>query len=58
MMESWRTAFVALRQTLSESKKREPPTSLPIVVLTADDTNAEERQQQADLLRLSRMLDK
>jgi len=53
MMESCRGAFAALRQTPSETKKQERATTVPIIALTADDTNAEERQQQADLLRLS-----
>ncbi len=53
MMESWRVAFATLRQTPPEPKKQEATATLPIIVLTADDANAEERQQQADLLRLS-----
>jgi len=45
MMESWRAAFAVLRQTSPESKKQEPSARLPIIILTADDASAEERQQ-------------
>ncbi len=48
MMESWRSAFVTVR---------EPPKNavdFPLIILTAEDANPEERQQQTDLLRLSR----
>jgi len=48
MMESWRKAFITVRQPQNNTA------DVPLIILTAEDTNTEERQQQADLLRLSR----
>ena len=48
MMESWRKAFITVRTP------QDSTAAVPLIILTAEDANAEERQQQADLLRLSR----
>jgi pimeloyl-ACP methyl ester carboxylesterase len=50
MMESWRSAFSVLHQA---SLKRDSLGGLPLIVLTREDINQDEREQQKDLLQLS-----
>ena len=51
MMESWRTAFSVLHQA---SLTPDSLAGLPVVILTRDTVNEDERKQQMDLLHLSR----
>jgi pimeloyl-ACP methyl ester carboxylesterase len=51
MMESWRNAFSVLHEA---SLKPDSLGGLPLVILTREDINDEERQQQIGYLRLSR----
>ncbi len=50
MMESWRSAFSVLHQA---SLKQDSLDALPLVILTREDVNDDERQQQKDLSHLS-----
>ena len=50
MMESWRSAFSILHQT---SLKQDSLNGLPLVILTRENINEDEREQQNDLLHLS-----
>jgi pimeloyl-ACP methyl ester carboxylesterase len=50
MMESWRSAFSVLHQA---SLKQGSLDALPLVILTREDVNDDERQQQKDLSHLS-----
>lgn len=50
MMESWRSAFCILHQA---SLKQDPLAGLPLVILTRENINEDEREQQKDLLHLS-----
>jgi pimeloyl-ACP methyl ester carboxylesterase len=49
-MESWRSAFGVLHQA---SLQRDSLGGLPLVILTREDINEDERQQQTNLLQLS-----
>ena len=50
MMESWRSAFSILHQA---SLKQDSLAGLPLVILTRENVNEDEREQQKDLLHLS-----
>jgi len=50
MMESWRSAFSVLHQA---SLKQDSLAGLPLVILTRENVNENEREQQKDLLHLS-----
>lgn len=51
MMESWRNAFNILHQA---SLKPDSLNGIPLIILTREDINDDERQQQIGYLRLSR----
>src|ERR1700736_2775973 len=50
MMESWRSAFSVLHQA---SLNPDSLAGLPLVILTRENINEDEREQQKDLLHLS-----
>ena len=49
-MESWRSAFSVLHQA---SLKQDSVDALPLVILTREDVNDDDRQQQKELSHLS-----
>jgi hypothetical protein len=51
MMESWRSAFSVLHQA---SLKEDSLDGLPLIILTRENINEDERTQQTSFLRLSR----